>query len=72
MKMKDASAMTEASGLTGDEVDNVQADWAARHAEGWQAGRHALADDLRRLVIGAPLPSLAIAFLLGVFAARRR
>ena len=72
MKMKDASAMTEASGLTGDEVDNVQADWAVRNAEGWSAGRRALADDLRRLVIGAPLQSLAIAFLLGVFAARRR
>lgn len=69
--MKEASAMTEASGLTGDEVDTVQADRAVRRAEDRPADGPVLADDLRRLVVDAPLQSLIIAFLIGVFVARR-
>ena len=64
--------MTEASGLTGDEVGIAQGDRATRYAQERPIGQRAVADDLRRLVRDAPLQSLMIAFLLGVFVARRR
>ena len=77
MAMKDdPGAMTEASGLTGDETRIHQAAEAIRGvakeiveelpAHEW------VADTVRKLTIQAPLQSLAIAFLLGVIVARRR
>ena len=69
MDMKDASAMTEASGLTNEENGNARRlpprapsqDAAIRWAE-----------RLRKVTVKAPLPSLFVAFLLGIWVARRR
>jgi hypothetical protein len=68
--MKEASAMTEASGLVGeqDEIDRRRRqfqppsqDVALRWAE-----------RLREVTVKAPLQSLFAAFLLGIWVARRR
>jgi hypothetical protein len=66
--MKDASAMTEASGLTNEEDGNARRlpqtpsqDAAIRWAE-----------RLREVTVKAPLQSLFVAFLLGIWVARRR
>src|SRR5579871_549040 len=67
MTMKEAAAMTEASGLAGHEADSTISSDAHTNELA-----HRLAEDLRRLTIEAPLRSLAIAFLLGMFLARRR
>ena len=69
MDMKDASAMTEASGLTKEEDGNARRlppqtpsqDAAIRWAE-----------RVRKATVKAPLQSLFVAFLLGVWVARRR
>jgi hypothetical protein len=69
MDMKEASAMTEASGLTNEQdgdtrrrsvpspLQDVVIRWAER---------------LRRVTLKAPLQSLFVAFLLGIWVARRR
>ena len=69
MDMKEASAMTEASGLTNELDVNARRlppqtpaqDAAIRWAE-W----------LRMMTVKAPLQSLFVAFLLGIWVARRR
>jgi hypothetical protein len=82
MDMKEASAMTEASGLTDDQGGIEDASVARRSAETGE-GRRPLptppsdvamrfADQLRKLTVKAPLQALFAAFLLGVWVARRR
>ena len=69
MDMKEASAMTEASGLTNEQDGNARRpppqtpsqDAAIRWAE-----------RLRKVTVKAPLQSLFVAFLLGIWVARRR
>lgn len=86
MDMRDASNMTEGSGLTGDEAlagDQARIRHAADDIRGmarnhrapplaprWPTGPR-LPDRLRELAREAPLASLMTAFLLGVFVARR-
>ncbi|RZM94010.1 hypothetical protein CWO91_39745 [Bradyrhizobium genosp. SA-3] len=81
MDMKEASAMTEASGLPSDldlgKDSEAKSDVSvgrggraeARHA---RASAPSFSAELRRLTREAPLPSLLMAFLLGVLVARRR
>jgi hypothetical protein len=69
MDMKEASAMTEASGLTNEQDGNTRRlppqsssqDVASRWAE-----------RLCKMTVKAPLQSLFVAFLLGIRVARRR
>ncbi|MBR0719223.1 hypothetical protein JQ632_35500 [Bradyrhizobium liaoningense] len=80
MDMREASAMTEASGLTDAQGGIEQASAASPEAGREPRPLHApspddarrLADQLRRMTIKAPLQSLVVAFLLGVWVARRR
>ncbi|KRR25272.1 hypothetical protein CQ14_09690 [Bradyrhizobium lablabi] len=66
MDMKEASAMTEASGLVSEQgfdrrpIESTPQDFAIRCAE-----------RLRKVTIEAPLQSLFVAFLLGIWIARR-
>ena len=66
MDMKEASAMTEASGLISEQgsggrpIESPSQDFAVRCAE-----------RLRKVTIEAPLQSLFVAFLLGIWVARR-
>jgi len=74
---EDSSAMTEASGLTGDEASIGHAGDAIRGLAREMVGelparRPRLSETLRKMTVEAPLQSLAIAFLLGVLIARRR
>jgi hypothetical protein len=64
MDMKETSAMTEASGLTNEQTRPLQSsshDAAIRWAE-----------RLGRVTVKAPLQLLFVAFLLGIWVARRR
>ena len=77
MDMKDASAMTEASGLVGDH-DGTELAAGARMARS-QASPRPSDDEVMRWVerlrdatVKAPLRSLLAAFVLGVWFARRR
>jgi hypothetical protein len=81
--MKETSAMTEASGLVNGQGGVEHAPETKpgneRDMRGEQsppepgAGpRLRFSDQLRKMTVEAPLPSLAIAFLLGVLVARRR
>lgn len=67
MDMREASAMTEASGLTDGETTTLKAG-PSRHES--PAAR--ISDQLRRMTMAAPLLSLFVAFVLGVLLARRR
>lgn len=83
MDMRDASAMTEASGLT-DERSTVEQTPGRRSASSPEraSGRPLssassdlamkLADQLREMTVKAPLRSLLVAFLLGAWFVRRR
>ena len=81
MDMKDASAMTEASGLV-DDHDGTELAAGARMARSEASPRPAaisLEDEVMRWVerlrdatVKAPLRSLLAAFVLGVWFARRR
>ena len=69
MDMEDASAMTEASGLTNEQ------DGDARRLPRYSASQVAAirwAERLRNVTLRAPLQSLFVAFLLGIWVARRR
>jgi hypothetical protein len=69
MDMREASAMTEASGLTNDQDGN------ARRLPPQSPSQDAAirwAERLRKVTVKAPLQSLFVAFLLGIWAARRR
>ena len=74
MDMKDASAMTEASGLTDEQSGIEQASDVGRQPLQTPRNEFVMrwADRLRKLTIKAPLQSLFAAFLLGVWVARRR
>jgi hypothetical protein len=69
MEMKEASAMTETSGLTseqgGDERRPPRQTSSQDAAIRW-------AERLRKVTMEAPLQSLFVAFLLGIWVARRR
>jgi hypothetical protein len=68
MNQRDASAMTEASGMT-DRTMSASPTYAE------QASQEALlrtVDLLRKMTMSAPLSSLAVAFMVGVLVARRR
>ncbi|MEY9242543.1 MULTISPECIES: hypothetical protein [Bradyrhizobium] len=81
MDMKEASAMTEASGLV-DDQDAIGAPQPSGQAESAGPQRSlrqpsneaALrwAERLRKVTVQAPLSSLFVAFLLGTWVARRR
>ena len=74
MDMKDASAMTEASGLTDEQSGIGQAAYPRRQPLQTRSDEFAmrLANRLRTLAVKAPLGSLLAAFLVGVWVARRR
>jgi len=83
MDMREASAMTEVSGLTPDQgVENAVGatpgtakDMSGNPGPLDSDSAHAamrFSDQLRKLTLEAPLQSLLIAFLLGVLVARRR
>ncbi|UFW91641.1 hypothetical protein BjapCC829_47645 (plasmid) [Bradyrhizobium barranii] len=81
MDMKEASAMTEASGLTEAQRGIERASEAGQsgRAEPRAFQRHSpqsdmavrWADQLREVAVKAPLQSLFVVFLLGVWVARR-
>ena len=74
MDMKEASAMTEASGLTNDR-DSIERTSEARRRPLQSPSQDAAirwAERLREVTVKAPLQSLFVAFLLGVWVARRR
>ncbi|WP_314963892.1 hypothetical protein [Bradyrhizobium cosmicum] len=80
MDMKETSAMTEASGLVDQGVTERSssarssvAGTARRSSQSptWDAAMR-LADQLREVTVKAPLRSVATAFLIGVWVARRR
>jgi hypothetical protein len=81
MDMREASAMTEASGLPSDQdaVENASGAMpsvsdAMRGAKARDARTPAVgfSDELRSLAREAPLLALSMAFLLGFLVARRR
>jgi hypothetical protein len=82
MDMRETSAMTEASGLVDDPGGTTPASGARPAGE---TGRNSqplhfdsrqaaiwLSERLREATVKAPLQSLFVAFLLGVWVARRR
>ena len=74
MDMKETSAMTEASGLT-NEQDGVEQTTDARRRPLQPPPQDAAirwAERLRKVTVKAPLQSLFVAFLLGIWVARRR
>lgn len=84
MDMKDAAAMTEASGLT-DDQGSMQQTSSPRSGPEEQRGAFSpqlrspssdiakrWADQLREVTVKAPLRSLLVAFLAGAWIARRR
>ena len=70
MDVKETSAMTDASGLT-DEQEEVGQAYDARSGTS-QDFAIRWAERLRRVTLKAPLQSLFVAFLLGIWVARRR
>lgn len=73
MDVKEASAVTEASGLV-DEQEGIEQTSGARgrplHLHSQDVAMR-LADRLREATVKAPLQSLFVAFVLGVWLARR-
>ena len=69
MDMKEASAMTEASGLTNEQDGNTR---RLPHHSPAQDAAIRWAERLRKMTMKAPLQSLFVAFLLGIWVARRR
>ena len=75
MDVKEASAMTEASGLTGgqDGLENAsRTTRASRNEVEPRSPVERLSELLRNMTLGAPLRSLLLAFILGVWVGRRR
>jgi hypothetical protein len=70
MDIREASAMTEASGLTNDQ-EKIERGAGAVPGTSKKAAA-GFSDKLRRTVSETPLQSLFIAFLLGIIAGRRR
>lgn len=74
MDVKEASAMTEASGLVGEQ-DGTEHAFGARRRTAQSPSQGAamrLADRPREATVKAPLQSLLVVFLAGVWFARRR
>ena len=74
MDMNEASAMTEASGLMNEQNGNEHTSDTQRrplHSPS-QDGAAPWAERLRKVTVKAPLQSLFVAFLLGIWVARRR
>lgn len=74
MDVQEESAMTEASGLV-DEQDRTEHVSGARRQPAQSHSQEAVmgwADRLREATVKAPLQSLFVAFLAGVWFARRR
>lgn len=74
MDVKEASAMTEVSGLVGEQ-DGIEQESGARRRPTQSPSQEAVmrwADRLREATVKAPLQSLFVAFLAGVWFARRR
>ena len=67
MDMKEASAMTEASGPTNEQDADVRG--LPSHS---QDAAIRWAERLRKVTVKAPLQSLFVAFLLGIWVARWR
>ena len=65
--MKEASAMTEASGLANEQEGNARPPQTSS-----QDAAIRWAERLRKVTVKAPLQSLFVAFLLGIWVARRR
>ena len=86
MGMKEASAMTEASGLVDDQAAIESTSCRVSRADMGRSERRRgsshqsaperpaprVSDQLREMTMRAPLQALSIAFLLGVMVARRR
>jgi hypothetical protein len=74
MDMKEASAMTEASGLTNEHDGHEQTSDARLRPLQSPSQDVAMrwAERLRKVTVKAPLQSLFVAFLLGIWVARRR
>ena len=78
MDMRETSAMTEASGLVDDPegagLTSGAGPLGGSRARPLQSQDVAMrwADRLRKVTVKAPLQSLFVAFLLGVWVARRR
>ena len=70
MDMREAAAMTEASGLPDDQTGRENSGTAREMESRRPVAR--FSEQLRKMTLAAPLPSLFIAFLLGVLVARRR
>jgi len=70
MDMKEGSAMTETSGLT-NEQDGIEQTSDPLQSPSQDAA-NLWAERLRKVTIKAPLQSLFVAFLLGMWVARRR
>jgi hypothetical protein len=74
MDMKEASAMTEASGLIDEQDGNEHTSDARRRSLQPASQDFAIrwAERLRKVTVKAPLQSLFVAFALGIWVARRR
>jgi hypothetical protein len=72
MDMKETSAMTEASGLVNEQDGIEQTSDARRRPLQSQDAAIRWAQRLRKVTVKAPLQSLFVAFLLGMWVARRR
>ena len=75
MDIKEASAMTEASGLVDDRTGLENS--SGRMPGGGRAtdprpSAARISEQLRKMTLDAPLRSLSLAFLLGFWVARRR
>jgi hypothetical protein len=68
MDIKEASAMTEASGLVNEHEQVAE----AHQPRSQQDAAGVWLDRLRKAAVQAPLQSLAVAFVLGMWFARRR
>ena len=69
MDMRDASAMTEASGLTNEHGGDARRLSSQSYS---QDAAMRWAERLRKVTVKAPFQSLFVAFLLGIWVARRR
>jgi len=71
MNIEEASAMTEASGLTNEQERATAGDRRPPQSRSQDAAM-LWAEWLRKTTEKAPLQSLAVAFVLGMWVARRR
>lgn len=72
MDTKETSAMTDASGLTNDQASPETSRSATASGTDMHRPVARVAEQLRKMTLAAPLPSLFAAFLFGVLVARRR